>query len=68
MPLIINSQLFVLDKSCIVGNKDVLDSVTKGVPIWTNFLEERERMTGDILDTSHVETKPTWVDITSIQN
>ena len=66
-PLIINSQLFVLDQSCIVPHREILDSVTKGIPIWTNFLEERERLCGDFLDPQLVIKKPTWVDITNIQ-
>ena len=47
---------------------EILEAVTKGIPIQTNMMIEKERLTGSITSSADEipEKRPIWIDITSI--
>ena len=42
IPILIEGNLFALDKSCTIKNKEIFDAVTKGTPIQTTLMFHQE--------------------------
>ena len=68
MPIMIRDELFALDKECDVPHREILDAVTKGIPIETRMMKHTEHSTGkyeaDLGNSTNKAT--TRVDITNI--
>ena len=70
MPILVEGKLLCLDQvTAFVQDMEILDAVTKGIPIQTNLMMEKERLTGSITSTSDQipKERPLWIDITNIQ-
>ena len=70
MPIFVEDKLLCLDQSTgHAEDMEILEAVTKGIPIQTNLMMEKEKLTGSITSTIDEipKERPIWVDITNIQ-
>ena len=61
MPILIGDHLYALDLDCSVPHREILNAITKGLPVKTDLFE-----TNMISDANEENEKRTWVDITNI--
>jgi len=64
MPILIGDQLYALDLDCSVPHREILNAITRGLPIKTDLMEEN--MLNDGIEEDKEVEKRTWVDITNI--
>ena len=64
MPILIGDQLYALDLDCSVPHREILNAITRGLPIKTDLMEEN--MLNDGTEEDKEVGKRTWVDITNI--
>lgn len=62
VPILIGEELYALDLDCSVHHKEILNAITRGLPIKTDRMEEN--MINDEDDNEVVNR--IWVDITNI--
>lgn len=61
MPILINEKMFALDLDCEVKNNEILNAVTKGIPVKTDKMIQIENNFNRI---DNEKIKRIWVDIT----
>ena len=64
MPILIGDHLYALDLDCSVPHREILNAITRGLPIKTDLMEEN--MLNDGIEEDKEVEKRTWVDITNI--
>lgn len=64
MPILIGEKLYALDLDCSVPHREILNAITRGLPVKTDLMEEN--MINDKTEEDKEVEKPTWVDITNI--
>ena len=60
MPILINGKTFALDLDCEVKNIEILNAITKGIPVRTEKMKQIENNFNNESD----KIKRIWVDIT----
>jgi hypothetical protein len=61
MPILIGDHLYALDLDCSVPHREILNAITRGLPVKTDLFE-----TNMINDKDEENEKRAWVDITNI--